>query len=566
MRPALVVAIACCAAVFGITGVQAQQVPDAGSILRDQPRPPVRPAVPVPPIQVEKPAPPAPDSGPRIVVKGFRFEGATLFPADVLAAQLKEAVGVERSFSELRTLALVLVGYYAQNGYLARVILPPQDVKDGIVTFRVIEGRRGSMQINSKGERLDAARIESFIDRRLARGDLMSLTRLGESLSVLNEQPGISVKSALTPGKGEGDIDLAVEAVEQPLVSYSLSGNNQGSRATGPGQVSGSVTLNNPSGRFDSASVLVNASDGTTFGRLDYGLAVGASGLRLGVNASHLDYKLVQPNFAALQSRGTAATTGLTASFPLVRGSGLNLSLTGALDDKRLRDETVAGETSKRHVTVANIGINGSSPDALAGGGLNAYGLSVSLGEVDQKNAGALAGDDVSRRVQGKYRKLAWNYGRIHPLSETLSLNATLRGQFASKNLDSTERFVLGGPTAVRAFPVGEAVGDEGWLLSVNLSQQFGEKLSANVFIDHGEVKLNRNLWDNWNAGNPQLRNRYALTGAGIGVAWQLATQVSVNASVAAPVGGNPGRDLSGSNADGTRIKPRAWVSLTAQF
>ncbi len=565
-RPTLRAIVAFGAILSGNPLAQAQQPPDAGSILRDQPKPAARPAVPVAPIQVDKPAPPAPDAGPRIVVKGFRFEGATLFPADVLAAQVKEAIGVERSFPELQTLALALVGFYAQNGYLARVTLPPQDVKDGIVTFRVIEGRRGGLQINRTGERLDAERIQGFIDRRLGRGDLMSLARLGEGLSVLNEQPGISARSALIPGKVEGEIDLVVDALAQPLLSYSVSGNNHGSRATGRGQVSGSATLNNPTGRFDSVSVLVNTSDGTSFGRVDYSLAVGNSGLRLGANASRLHYRLVQENFAALQSSGTAETVGFNGSFPLVRGSGLNLSLTGSLDKKWLFDETVAGETSNREVTVGNLGLNGSSPDTLFGGGLNAFGLGVSLGDVDQRNAGARAGDDVSRRVQGKFHKLAWNYGRIHPLSDTLSLNATLRGQFASKNLDSSERFVLGGPAGVRAFPVGEAAGDEGWLLSVNLTHQIGEKLSASAFVDHGGIKVNRNPSAVLAAANPLLPNRYELSGVGVGMAWQPWSQLSVNASVAVPMGGNAGRDANGNNADGTRIKPRAWVGLTAQF
>ena len=559
------VAIFCVAGLIS-DGLYAQQAPDAGRLLREQPKPPAQTAPRLKPPAPPQPAAPAADNGPRILVQGFRVEGATLFPADQLAALLKQAVGTERSFSQLRALGLVLVGYYADQGYLARVVLPEQNIKQGIVTYRVIEGRRGSVRVDTKGKRLDSARIERYIARRLAPGAPMDLHTLGEALNVLNEQPGIVARSSLSPGTGEGDIDLVVEAVEQTLTSYNLQANNQGSRATGEWQVGGVATLNNPSGAFDAASALLNASDGTTFGRLDYNIALGDAGLRLGVNASQLDYRLTQSNFSALHGRGTASNGGATLSYPLLRRNDQNLSLNGSYDAKRLRDETVAGETGNRRVEVASVGLEGNRQDGLWGGGVNAFGANVYLGEVKQHNAAALAADQLTRRVEGSYNKLAWYYSRLQIITNGVNLKTSLRGQFADKNLDSSERFSLGGPTGVRAYPVGEALGDEGWLLSFSLAKSLGEGKSASVFVDTGEVTLNRNLWTGWNAASPQIPNRYRLTGAGLALAWQLGAHTSLSASVAAPLGNNPGKAPNGNNYDGSRHRGRAWVSLSTQF
>jgi hemolysin activation/secretion protein len=543
--------------------VFAQTPPDAGSLLREQPKPPA--VVPVqPPPLVPEGAAQEPDAGPRILVKGFRIQGALLISETELLAQLQDVVGQELSFTQLQGVAARLISYYSQRGYLARVFLPPQDVKNGIVTLQVIEGKRGSLRLNGGGGRLDSSRIQRFIDSRLGAGEAMDLARLGEALEILNEQPGVTVRSSLAPGTGEAEIDLVVSAIEKPLLARRLSLNNYGSRGTGAGQLTASLGLANPSGRFDSATLMANVSEGSRFAYADYSLAVGDSGLRLGLNASYLDYRLTQSSFAALGADGTARTLGLSASYPLSRRFDLKLSLTGNLDDKILIDNTVAGETGNRHVTVATLGLNGAKPEA---DGTWGFGLKLLTGQSDQRNAGALATDLASRRVQGHFTKLGYDLSYLRPLSEDWTLTSVLRGQLADKNLDSTERMSLGGPSAIRAYPVGEASGDQAWLLTLNAARKLGEDLALNLFVDAGGVEQNRNTWATWNAGNPRLPNHYQLAGVGVGVDWRLGPVALLSASIAAPLGNNPGRDINNKNADGSKQdSPRGWISLTAQF
>lgn len=556
-----------CALLFQATLAGAQQVPDAGTILRQQPAPPqTAPAKP----PVLKPAAPAPapaDSGPRILVKGFRIRGATLIPEAELTAQLRDSIGQQLSLQQLRTRALVLVGYYAQKGYLARVILPPQDVKDGIVEFQVIEGKRGDIGVERKGERIDAERVRRFVEERLPRGAPMNLADLGEALNILNEQPGVSVTSSLTPGKAESEIDIALAATERPLLAYSLGANNSGSRGSGEYQATGSAVLNNPSGNFDALSALVNSSEGSDYGRLDYGVAVGDRGLRLSTNISKLHYRLVQSNFAALQASGTADTAGLALSYPLARRNELNLSLAGSLDHKRLMDRSVVGETGNRSVDVAGLGLSGYTlVDAAWMQGVVPFGANLNWGKMNQHNAGALAADQAGRRVEGGYTKLAYNTGLIRSLSAKWRFNATLRGQLASKNLDSSERLSLGGPDAIRAYPVGEALGDEGWISSFNFDYQASDPLTLSVFVDLGQVYINHRAFDGWNAGNPNLPNRYELAGAGVGSSWRFAPQALLSLSLAAPIGNNPAADASGNDSDNRHRAVRGWLSLSAQF
>lgn len=546
--------------------LQAQQPPDAGGLLRDQPKPP--------PVVAPKPAPIAPavaaapaDGGPKVVVRSFRIVGASLIPDAELAEQLKDFVGQELTLAQLQRAAPTLVGYYARKGYLARVVLPPQEIKDGIVIINVIEGRRGSLRIDRKdGARVDAARVQGFIERRLGAGEAMNIADLEEALNILNDQPGVTARASVAPGSTERAVDVVVSAEDKPLVNIAVGADNRGAKASGAQQLSGYLSLANPTGLFDAASVLLNASRGTTFGRLDYSLAAGNSGLRLGVNASALDYDLVQAEFKALQANGTARTAGLSAAYPLFRQAERSLSLGVSLDAKRLRDLTIAGETSNRRVRVAGIGLSGFANDGAFGGGLTQYEASVSAGKTEQRNAAALAADLATRQVEGSYSKFNYGLRRLQALGGDWNLSAALRGQSASKNLDSTERFVLGGPAAVRAYPVGEAAADEGWLLSLALGWRASEALAASFFVDAGGVTLNDKLWANWNAANPRLPNSYQLSGAGIGLDWRFATQGVASFVIARPLGSNPGRDANDRNVDGGTNGSRGWISVNLQF
>lgn len=546
--------------------VLAQTAPDAGSLLREQPKAPG-----VAPERLSPTAPIVPgtrpqDAGPKIRIKGFRFPGALLVAEAELQAHLAPLVGQEFDFGQLDGLTVLITMYYMERGYLARAVLPPQEVKDGIVTLQIIEGKRGSLIIDNNGERIESARLRRFIDRRVGQGDALNLTHFGEALAILNEQPGVDVRSRLAAGKNDGEVDLALTAADKPLLGISLGANNHGSRGTGEYQGSAGLTLANPTGNLDAVSLLGNASEGNTFVRGDYSLAIGDGGLRLGVNASDMRYHLTQDSFAALKGTGTARTAGLTLSYPITRQSGRSLTLTAGADNKTLIDHTVAGETGNRRVNVTNLGLGGHLSDAVARHVIS-FGGSLVTGTSDQRNAGARTTDSTTRRVQGGFAKLSLNAGYLKPLGADWTVNATLRGQLAGKNLDSTERMSLGGPNAIRAYPASEATGDEAWLASINLGNKLGDALAANLFFDAGRVTLNHSTWTNWNAGNPRLPNRYGLAGVGVGLDWRLSPSALLTASIAAPLGSNPGRDTNNLNADGSpQRRVRGWLSLAAQF
>jgi hemolysin activation/secretion protein len=100
-------------------------------------------------------------------------------------------------------------------------------------------------------------------------------------------------------------------------------------------------------------------------------------------------------------------------------------------------------------------------------------------------------------------------------------LYLSLNGQWASKNLDASEKFSLGGGTGVRAYPAGEASGDQGAILTLEtrtsisgLSDRLPGQLQLIGFVDMGSVSINRFPWDATSANSRELR------GAGLGLNW----------------------------------------------
>lgn len=549
------------------TSAWSEQLPDAGRLLREQPKAPaLTPGAPQSVIPAAPSEQPLKDFGPKFLVKGFKIDGATLIPEPELQAQIKDSVGKELNFKQLFSITTLLTGYYSEKGYVARVILPPQDIEDGIVHIKIIEGQRGNVQIENKGVRLDPSRVQAFIDARLARGDKFDLNSLGETLAILNEQPGIRVSSRMDTGGEESNVDLVVTAEDKPLTNVQLAINNHGSRGTGEPQAFGSITFNNLFGWFDAASMMLNASEGTRYLRGEYAIAVGNRGMRASVNASGLDYDITQDSLRALDAHGHAITGGVGLSYPLIRRSDLSLSLSGSYDHKILRDYTAAGRTGDRNIEAFGISLSGYRYDQFMNGGQTSFGLTLGAGDVSLDDAAAKATDRASRDTDGSYAKLGYQISRYQTLPGQWSLSASLSGQFAADNLDSTERLGLGGPNAVRAYPAGEANGDEGWLASVNLTYNFNETLSATAFVDGGRIRLNKNTWANWNAGNPRLDNTYGLSGGGFAVNWLVARAFALNATIATPFGDNPGRDANGEDSDGRSRDVRGWISLATEF
>ena len=534
------------------------QQPAGGGQLQQIP-PSALPQRPGPDIRIEHPDAPtdAVAEGARIRVNSLRVTGATLFPEDELIAAAGFTPGSDLTLPELRNLAAGITRFYNSRGYvLAQAYLPAQDVLEGAVTIAVIEGRYGAINVrNQSGVSDDVARR---ITAGLNTGDPVAIAPLERRLLLLSDIPGVLVHSTLSPGAEVGAADLTVDLARAPRLSGSLEADNAGNRYTGAYRFGGSVNYANATGFGDLLSLrLLASTKGLAYGRAAWQAPLGDA--TVGVAYTHMQYELGR-EFRALDAGGTADIFSVFASYPLIRSRTANLYALASLDAKYLTDEIgLVSQVSDKEIQAVTLGLRGDSRDAFGGGGWNAGSLSWTSGDLNIESPLERAADAMSARSQGGFNKLQYAVSRLQAVSGPLSVYGAVRGQIATDNLDSSEKMELGGAYAVRAYPEGEAYGDEGYVATIEARLELDRWTGALPgrfqligFVDAGEVDF---AHDPWFAGPNHARR----SGGGIGLNWFGPQNLIVRASYARRF--NDQISTSGPDETG-----RAWFQIVKLF
>ncbi|MEA1675168.1 ShlB/FhaC/HecB family hemolysin secretion/activation protein [Nitrospirillum sp. BR 11163] len=544
---------------------QTPQTPDAGSILRDTERTTPRltaPPAPLRPVVPEAPPTERPAQGPTIHVTAFHVT-ATLFPEAELQAVLAPFRDRDLTLAELQSAAGAIGAYYRQRGYLARAYLPRQEIRDGVVTIAVQESRLGRVVVDPSSEtRLDAGIAAGYLLDRQAAGEALRLDALEDGVAALDALPGLAVTATAEAGQVADQTDIRLKLTEGPLFRGVAVVDNQAQRASGGWRGVAVLSANDLAGIGDQTILTGVRSLGTNYGRLAAILPVGYSGLRLGINGSAFDYRVAH-DFNAGTPDGWGATGGATATLPLWRTAEAAVDGRLTYEHRRLVNRTAAVVTGISVIDAATLGVSGVARDGWNGD--DQVDLALTAGDVDLGGVPEnQAVDDATARTKGGYAKLAMSVSHAQPLGKGVELVARLAGQWASGNLDSSERLALGGPDAIRAYPVNEGQGAEGALGSLELRWQPVDGLRLAAFWDGGWIRQFVSPWRDWNRGT-DLPNDYGLQGIGVAVNWRPVGGLMIDATLAHVVGDNAGR-IAGTDSDGLRRHTRAWVRVTGSF
>ncbi|PTU68342.1 ShlB/FhaC/HecB family hemolysin secretion/activation protein [Chromobacterium haemolyticum] len=528
------------------------QRPDAGQSLRDieSARPQLLPT-PAPQLELTPPAAESPavqDTGPRLLVTGFRFSGNSVFPQDTLARQLQALAGQELSLAELHAAANGITRFYQQHGYLlAQAYLPPQDIEDGWVRIDIQEGRYDQVTLDNAS----AVRNEVLqAPLRPLAGQLVERDALDSALLRLNDLPGVKVRSTLRPGSQAGSSELLVQALPGDRLSGGVELDNYGSRYTGEYRLGGNLNLNNPLALGDQLSLRAMGSDGRQqYQRLSYQLPVGPWLTRVGAAYSNMEYRLGR-DFTDLEAHGNARIQSGFLSQPLWRGRNASVYAQLMYDDKRLKDDIdVIDSRGVKRVRLWTAMLSANGQDSWGGGGISQASLAYAYGQLGIDDPIARWADRRTADTQGHFGKLSLSAVRLQRLNQRFSLYAQFNGQWTDRNLDSSEKISLGGPYAVRAYPAGDASGDQGWIGNLELRYAAWPGVETALFYDYGQTRANKR---DWGYRNPVLSR----AAAGLGLNW-LRDSLRLNVSAAWRVGNDGGQD--------TR-NPAIWAQATWQL
>lgn len=561
------------AGLMGLTA-QAQTLPNAASILRQQ-EAAVPQAVPksvttsiaLPERRLMLPA----EEGALVRVRSIRFVGGEGWALeDELTDLVKPLLGQNLSNAGLMALTDRVNSALKSRGWLlSQAYLPPQDVTDGDIEIRLMPGLLdGGLEgiVVSGAQRVSAQRIRAMVAAPMQGQQARVNARLlEEGLLRAAELSGVSATASLERGAQPGSTRLTIEAKEAPATGVGLTLDNFGSPSTGVQRATGLLTLNSPLGLGDSLLLNAMASSGISMLTTQLSVPVGYSGLKLGASLTSLRYR-VGGDLADLGLQGRALMSGLSASYPWVLTPTYKLRARLGVDHKAYVDSAMGEPIGDKVAQVVSLGLSGQMNDGLLGGGLNDWSLGLERGHMDLSHLpDVLAQDQAGPRTHGHFQKWLYSFTRLQPLAGQAVLQFSLNGQQASSNLESSEKFSLGGNSAIRAYPGGEAAGDNGMVASLTVSQplswpQAAQRLELSAFYDWGRIRVHHSRDQEIDSATGL--NSYNLSGAGLALslaqpgAWNLAM------TWAYALGGNPGRSTTGSNSDGKSSRSRLLLAL----
>jgi len=475
----------------------------------------------------DAPALNAASSTQRVTVRGYDVRGNTVFDIKTIANLLQPHTG-ELSLAQLYAAVDEVTQYYRRHGYLlARAYLPQQEIKDGQVTIAILEGRYGKVATEGEsrvGEQRVTRTLEEAMCNRAAsgcEGALISRAELERGLLLLNDLPGAQAAARLAPGDVTGTSALGVAVHPENLVSGLAQIDNGGNYYSGVVRGMGTLWLNSPAGIGDQLTlqgVAAGVHGDLYYGTVGYGVPLGYSGLRLAVRGSYLRYGLGD-RYETLDVHGTVKGGDASLNYPFIRSLRGNLYGSIGYGERRFQDDTDAvGLTTERKISGrTEAGLSGDLQDGLLGApAVNTFSLLYTWGELELDPMLGFV-DRLTARTAGDYGKWMLGYSRLQALFGNSSLFVRAAAQGTSDNLDSYEKFALGGPDSVRAYPAGEMLADEAVLYSIEWRQRIPAgglgTFEGVLFYDRARGDMNA---DPWIVGG----NRVTLEGTGVGLNW----------------------------------------------
>ena len=527
---------------FGINAV-AVDAPTTGQILQEQRSAPVRPAqresLKIEPYKPEAVEP----GGAKVKLEKITFYGNTAFNEAKLMAAAGKVVGNEYDLAGLQKIADRIAEYYRRHGYLfVRVVLPPQTIGTGRVKMEIIEGRYG--ELRTSGDAKVAAAAQKWLSP-LGEGNVIRQEELERSTLLLSDLPGVLTQPVMRPGLrvGTGDLDVAVKS--QDKYNFNVGVDNHGSRFTGYYRARGNLAINSPTMLGDQLLIGVVRSDSDlTLGNTNYSRPLGTNGLRGQVGLAYTSYSLGK-EFSGRSGTALVASTGLT--YQLVRSNLANLTVGTNLVRKSLSDG-LGADLTKKYTSSIPISLQFDIRDQLMGPAITFGSVAYTFGSLTDP----LSRSATSTNKEGFYKKFNVDVIRQQQLPKDVLISLRGSAQFTNQNLDSSEDFMLGGPSGIRAYPTGEAAGDRGWLTQLELQRRYGD-YTPYVFYDYGRIDTNARVI----GSNTRLAKQRA--GAGLGLRYNTGNLIAD-----AIIARRTSSDLAES--DTTNPPVQAWITMTYRY
>lgn len=460
-----------------------------------------------------------PGAGPKFIVKQIKVTGNTLIDTATLAPLLEVGDGLEVTLGVLHLIAQEISSLYAEQGYiLSRVYVPEQEIANGVVTLQVVEGKLGNIDVTGnerfkQGEIL--ARLEPLKD-----DPALTEHRLEKTLLELNDIRGLKLKAVLKPGEVFGTSDLTLQAEESRTFRVAFDADNFGSRFTGEQRYGFTGEADSLLLMGDRLAVRgVQSNEEQSFISPSYAFPVGPYGTTVTLSYIFAEFNL-GGELAVLNAGGKSNIFTLDVTHSLYRTRWAEFYLSAGGELRNFENGLAGAPSSDDKLRDVYGAVGGFFKDPLRARTFYSLRLQQGFSERD-------VADPLNSRFQGRgdvliSRYEVTRYQSLYVGNTYLAL--TTKGQAASRRVLSPDQFAIGGFGSVRGYPLAEAAGDNGFMVSAEVVVPFPFKvalidrprplrldkiLSFFGFLDHGRVFIK----------NPQPGERdKELNGLGLGM------------------------------------------------
>jgi hemolysin activation/secretion protein len=473
----------------------------------------------------------------RLFVREIRVQGASVLPAADVQRTVYPYLGPGRTLDDVERARAALEALYQENGYqAARVEVPPQQARRGVIFLKVTEGKIGRLRVTgSRYNDIERIRQEA---PSLQEGTVPDFDDISRDVVALNQRSNRRITPELKPGSEPGLLDVDLKVEDEAPITASAELNNRYSADTTKLRLNLSASYDNlwqrghtfggslqttPLDWFDEVMVY----SGFYMARFD---ALPAWTFQ--ASATKQDSNISTLGGVAVAGRGEIY--GLRATRVLPSAPGAFHSFSFGIDRKHFTQQVnAAGTATNTPVTYFPISVlysgaidrDRSQTDFFVGVTLHMRGAGSDSTEFDLNRFGA----DPS------FVTLRTDFSHTFKLPAGFTLTGRTQGQLASGPLLSNEQFAAGGLDTVRGYLEGETLGDHGILGSLELGSPSlvsggtdNNTLTVHAFVDGGALILTEPL--------PAQDSRFLLASYGVGMRLRFFNHLEGSVNVAVPV------------------------------
>ncbi len=490
------------------------------------------------------------------ILKNISVEGASAYSESDIASLYADRIGQTVSLADIYSIAHALTQKYRNDGYiLTQIVVPPQTIEGGNIRLRAVEGFIDRVTVQGEEDDTSLNLIRTYAQRIQQDGTPLNVKSLERALLLINDLPGVSARSILSPSTSKtGAADLTIIVDRTPLDALA-SFNNYGSRFLGPYQVGGAASLNSLLGFNERITTQIVVSPDTDQGKelgyysLAYSQPIGTYGTIFDASFSYTD---TDPGFTldAFDVEGQSSLYKIGLTHPIIRTRNFNLAGRLSFDARNVNSKNIIEPTRRDHIRALRAGARTEFLDTVLGLGINTVDVEFSQGlglfgasDKNDANLTRASGDP-------RFFKAEFEAQRLQRLVKGFNLLAGATGQLSSGALLSSEEIGVGGMSYGRGFDPSEIVGDEGiigklelqWSPEYDSQGRYMEDYHLFTFIDAGRV---------WNDDATIATNkRNSATSAGLGIRTEFIEDINADFTVAFPLN----RDIQTQGDDDPRF------------